>query len=300
MSLDTVRPKDVLVGRIRKTNDYDTQALRTSDIRGSGPTYNYKRWHSQGPPHKEYIPGTTALTHYPERNRPIDMSLTTGDLRDAQPNVVKFKTPRHVNPLTPRYDLASCPLRPPSLPRAMEHEGTLRDTMTFKGHGTPRILERDYARDPNETRDIEFSQPNLRSRLKQGSPRQTLRTEDINGERNLTMKKSTTRVTCPLAPRYENPTQTTHPFLKSEGHSEFAPRESGFVKGSTPRTLIWDNGEPQSSLIREDIMGACPQRFKGGLPFNLYDPPEVTPYSRVCDASDIDFAQAGTRKPGCL
>mmetsp|Transcript_92582 Transcript_92582/g.224716 ORF Transcript_92582/g.224716 Transcript_92582/m.224716 type:complete len:81 (-) Transcript_92582:74-316(-) len=78
------------------------------------------------------------------------------------------------------------------------------------------------------------------------------------------------------------------------------PREAGAVEGSAPRVLHRGNGEPQTSLIRSDIPGAMPQQYKGGIPFGIYDPPEVTPYARHLglDCSDIAGAQPGTRRPG--
>merc|ERR1719324_1331479 len=72
----------------------------------------------------------------------------------------------------------------------------------------------------------------------------------------------------------------------------------GPVAGSKPRKLQWDNGEPQFSLLREDIAGAAPQRWVGAVPFNIYDPPEVKPAISFHDPHDIPGAQVGTLKKG--
>jgi len=72
----------------------------------------------------------------------------------------------------------------------------------------------------------------------------------------------------------------------------------GPVAGSKPRKLQWDNGEPQFSLLREDIAGAAPQRWVGAVPFNIYDPPQVKPAISFHDPHDIPGAQVGTLKKG--
>ncbi|CAE7035917.1 KIF6 [Symbiodinium sp. CCMP2456] len=95
-------------------------------------------------------------------------------------------------------------------------------------------------------------------------------------------------------------TRTTHPFYRETEGNPLAPSQVGLVSGSTPRVLHRDNGEPQASLIRADIPGAVPQRYKGHVPINIYDTHTVTPFSPytglVC--SDIEGAQTGTRKSG--
>jgi len=84
----------------------------------------------------------------------------------------------------------------------------------------------------------------------------------------------------------------------SEGETAANPRLHGRIPGCTPRQLHKDNGEPQASLIRGDIGGAVSQRYKGCMPFSIYDPPEITPYSghMQLDCSDIDGTQTGTRR----
>jgi len=72
----------------------------------------------------------------------------------------------------------------------------------------------------------------------------------------------------------------------------------GQVLGSKPRKLQWDNGEPQLSLVREDIAGTVPQRWVGGVPCNIYDPPDVKEVISFHDPHDIPGAQVGSLKKG--
>lgn len=300
MFLDTVRPKDVPRGPTRYAKE-DSQSLRTHDIPGAIPEYPHRRFHVDGPPEKEHINGTVAKTLYPDLHRPIDLSLTNRDIHKAQPSGEKFKTRRRVDPLTPRYDLPSFQERPVTPPGILIHEGQVRDSMEFKGTHKPRILERNYARNPNDGSDIEGSRTgDRRNRLGNATPRDMWKTVEKAGERILSSKCHSARSSHPLDPEYDMPSTTTHPFHRTEVESARAPRRAGRVEGATPRQLHRDNGEPQASLIRRDLPGAVPQRFKGTMPFSIYDPPEVTPHARHLglDCSDIEGTQTGTRKAG--
>merc|ERR1712078_156456 len=146
----------------------------------------------------------------------------------------------------------------------MIHDGEVRDSLAHVGTSKPRIPNRSNPRNPNETRDIEYGQPNYRRTarpLGSSGIRDILKTDDINGEVNLTMKKKTPRCTNPLDPEYQMCTATTHPLHTSEPHGPYAPKIQGGIKGAAPKTLTYDNGEPQTSLIKEDIPGAGPQRY---------------------------------------
>jgi len=301
MMLDSIQPKDVLRGQIWHYKD-DAQSLRTSDLRGAAPVYNHKKYHHDGPAFKDHIAGTAAVTHYPEIRRPVDFSLTTVDIDKSWPDVVKFKTPRCVDPLVPEYPLPSVRTRPVTPRRQLIHEGEVRDPLGHTGKcEKPRIPQRNYSRNPNEGRDIEYSQPNFRRTkrpLGASGVRDIMRTDDINGEVNLTMKKKTPRCTNPLNPEYKMDTITHHPMHSSDPHGPYAPKYQGAIDRATPAILSRDNGEPQTSLIKEDIMGATSQRYKGCVPFNIYDPPEVTPHSKFHGCEDIEGAKAGTRKGG--
>lgn len=300
MMLDNIRKSDVLRGQVWHFKD-DAQALRTTDIQGSAPTYAHKKFHVDGPAYKEHIPGTAAKTHYPELRRPVDLSLTTVDIDKSWPEVVKFKTPRVVDPIAPSYDLPSARHRPHTPLKQRIHEGQVRDSMEHVGTSKKRIPDRNYSRNPNESRDVPFSQPNFRRSARPlGSTgiRDVMQTDDVTGERNLTMMRKTPRCSNPLDPTYVVSTRTTHPIYQSEAPSAHAPREQGAIHGAAPKALTYDNGEPQTSLLKEDIQGTSSQRYKGCVPFNIYDPPEVTPYSQFHGCEDIEGAKAGTRKGG--
>jgi len=298
MYLNAIRRADVPVGPVRCYQD-DSLSLRTKDIAGAMPTYKANRLFVDGKAEKEEPKGSRPKKHFPEVRRVIDLPLTTIDIEKAQPNAQGFKTSRVCNPLTPRYDLPSFHERPLTPPSQRFHEGEARDTLQFKGEWKSRILERDYARNPNEGRDIEFSQPNARKRMQNLPPRESMRTIEKAGERIISTKHVVTpRDTNPIDPVYTVDTRTTHPFRRSEGETLCAPREHGRIPGCTPRQLHRDNGEPQASLIRSDIAGATSQRYKGCMPFSIYDPPEVTPFSGhgQLNCSDIEGTQTGTRK----
>jgi len=303
MYLSTLRPKDVPLGVVRFPKE-DSSSLRTRDIKGAKVTYKHSNLFLDGKPEKEEPRGSKPKRHWAEVRTPVDKhgnssNLTTCDIEKAQPNVAIFRTSRVCNPLTPRYDLPSFKDRPVTPPQAKFHEGEARDTLKFKGEWKTRIPERDYARNPNEGRDIEFSQPNLRQRMRGLTPRESLRTVEKAGERILSNKYCVTpRDTNPIDPIYSVDIRTTHPFRQSEGETVQAPREVGHIPGCTSRQLHRDNGEPQASLIRSDIAGAVSQRYKGCMPYSIYDPPEITPYSghMQLDCTDIEGTQTGTRK----
>lgn len=302
MYLDTVKPAvDTLRGQIW-CYKADAQALRNHDIAGATTesAYHYKNLWKDSCNIPEPIPGTSAKTHYPDVNRPVDLNLNTSDIKGAQPDSHRFQTPRTVNPLAPEYPLPSFRALPEPPPRAAVHEGRERDWSEHKGAMRRLVPERNYSRDPNEGRDIELSQSNERRRLRQGQARHLLESRDVTGEVNLTMMRKTARASNPLVPDYAVPCETTHPFRKGEGASANAPGVVGRIEGSTPRVLTWDNGEPQTSLVREDIPGTVPQRYKGHVPFNLYDPEHHTPYSQFHGCDDIEGAQVGTRKAGTM
>jgi len=298
MSLDSIRPKDVPHGGTVAFTKEDVQALRTHDIQGAAPAFMSRTLFLGGPPVKEPMPWSQAATRYPVVRREVDLSLRTHDIDLAQPRAKHFQSARDVNPLTPRYDLPSFREKPPTPPTARMHEGRVWDSMEFVGKHTPRILEREYARNPLETRDIEYSQSNFRTRTT-FTPRDTMRTIERAGERILSTKCHTPRgVVHPLEPVYKVDVKTTHPFRTGEGDTPLAPAQAGRVPGSTSRVLHRDNGEPQTSLIRSDLPGAMPQRYKGAMPYNIYDSPEVTPYAKYTglDCKDIEGTQTGTRK----
>lgn len=297
MMLDSIQPRDVPIGQVYGTRE-DTQALRTQDIEGASSARRYRHWQKDAGK-KVPIPGTVAKSHYPDVNRPVDLSLDIRDLPGARPDCHRFTTPRVVDPMQPRYPLPSVAMVPKSPPRAAMHQGQERDWQENRDAPRQLVPNRNYDRDPNEGRDIECSQTSFRLRMRKGVARDLLSTRDINGEVNLTMMRKTPRESHPLEPTYDLCGRTTHPFRRGE-ESAGAPPTAGEIEKSRPRALTRDNGEPQCSLIREDIHGTVPQRYKGAVPFNIYDSAEVTPYSQFYGCQDIEGTQVGTRKPGTL
>lgn len=300
MMLDTVQRKDVPRGQVWHYKDH-AQALNTTDLEGAAPTYKYKRFHAECPAEKDHITGTAAKTCYPDIRRPVDLSLSTMDIDKSRPNVQKFVTPRCVDPIAPNYTLPSVSHRPLTPRKQKLHEGQIWDSMEHTDKCKPLYPQRNQYRNPNEGRDIAYAQPNFRRMarpLGASGIRDIMKTSDILGEKNLTMTKNSGRCSNPLDPEYKMCTKTTHPMITSEPHCPYAPAVQGAVDGASPRVLTRDNGEPQTSLIKEDILGAAPQRYKGCLPFNIYDPPEVTPYSKSHGCQDIEGANPGTRKGG--
>lgn len=294
MFMDRVRPADVPLGR-RLANKDVSPSLCADDIEGA--FREPRRLFLSGPAQKEPIPGTAAKTRYPEVHRPLDLSLTTRDIYKAQPSGPEFSTTRNLDPLTPAYELPSCKMIPVTPPHGLMHEGAVRDSMEFKGMHKSRFLERDYARDPNECRDIDLG---FRRRQNMTPRDFSSKVVERAGERVLSTKCHSARSSNPLSPVYDAPSASLHPLYRGEEPSKLAPKTVGLIEGSTPRQLHRDNGEPQNSLIRRDIPGAVSMRFKGRVPFNIYDKPEVTPISRHLglDCSDIEGTQPGTRKAG--
>lgn len=302
MNLDVIQPKDLPAEKVPIQTE--SLSLRSHDIDGAAPTYPHRKVHRDGPPDKGPIPGNVSKTHYLERNWPKNLALSTRDIEKATPQVDRFMTSRTTNPLTPRYDLPSHREDLPPAPSARIHEGRARDSMEFKGESKPRILERNYVRNPNESGDIEGSRSTARSRFLSQScstPRDNVdKTVERAGQRILSSKCPTPRTSCPLDPEYALCSRTTHPMLKGEDGSAFAPQNAGAIEKAAPRILHRANGEPQASLIRVDLPGAAPQRFKGTKPFSIYDPPEVTPFAAGLQlhCKDIEGTQTGTRTPG--
>lgn len=308
MALDSVRPTDVPRGTIRFPKD-ESLALKTDDIEGAVPSFKTRKLHLDGrdelddPALGSLAPKVhgvgQAYTHFPPVRKQESMSLFREDVEGAVPQATGFRTKRSVNPLNPQYKLPSYDVHPHTPPTQRMHEGMPRETMEFKGERTPRIPERNYVRDPMGSRDIVGSQA-LRTKI--STPRDPLKTIEQSGRRILSGKCITPRTARPpFDADYSMQVTTTHPFFSSENDPFYAPRQTGTIAGCTPTKLHRDNGEPQASLIRSDIAGAVPQRYKGVLPFNMYDSHEVTPCTKRhigLDCADIEGAQTGTRKAG--
>jgi len=309
MSLDTIHPKDVPRGKVYQPKDEDL-SLKTQDIERAQPYYPFKRYLEKptftvGITDPGHV-GGKARTYYPEMDRrPRDLSLTTADIEYAQPKSVKSKGNRHTDPLQPQYELPSCNVRPATPPRWNgRHTNDISDIDL--SHPKKLIPDRNYIRDPNDASDIEFACPNYRRRVHGPTHGESYSTSldvrDISEN-----KRIQPRGTNPLEPVYKVPTTTVTslPIRWTEEHGSYdvgmpdtEAHTVGPVAGSKPRKLQWDNGEPQFSLLREDIAGAAPQRWVGAVPFNIYDPPQVKPAISFHDPHDIPGAQVGTLKKG--
>jgi len=306
MSLDIVRPEDVPPGKIMFAKD-ENRSLMTEDIPTAKPTYHHLKYLNKpdlsvGCNDPEHVGGRARTLYAPMDRRVRDLSLTTADIERAQPRSGK-KTNRHTDPLCPNYELPTCYKREPTLPR-----GNGRDTMDVSDIELSKpkkmIPERNYVRDPNEGRDIEFASANYQERMARKAsrgPRQDRQhdVQDITGT-----KQVRARCTNPLDPVYKVPTHATtslHNVYTEEHGVAHAPKEAdeiGEVHGSKPRKLQWDNGEPHFSLLREDIPGTIPQRWVGSVPANIYDHPEARPMISFHDPHDIPGAQVGSLKKG--
>lgn len=311
MSLDVIRQKDVPKGRVMYVKD-ELNSLKTEDIHKAKPYYEHlhhlnKPDMSVGCTNPEH-PGGQARSYYmPMDRRPRDLSLTTADIELAQPKTTSWKGKRHTDPVCPNYEMPSCIQRAVTPPRWNgRHTNDISDIEMTR----PRVLhpDRNYERNPNDGRDIEFSTANYREMLARQSsqgPRadRTFDVRDVN-----LPKQKQTRCTNPLDPVYKVPTSRTtslHARYReeaSQGHEPppVQPEEHGQVQGSKPRKLHWDNGEPHFSLLREDIEGSAPQRWVGTVPHNIYDPPEVRPMISFHDPCDIPGAQVGSLKKGIV
>jgi len=305
MSLDKVRPADVLTGRVYNYKDHYDLSLLTQDIYKCQPHYNYLNYLHQPP--KEPIELSKTKSFYPDVNRPRDLSLTTGDIDGAQATRQEPKSLRITDPVCPDYKFpTSVVARPITPPR---YNGRVTNDVSDIEHCRPTkvIPDRNYIRDPNEISDIEYSCPNYVRRvhlpLNGLGTSTSLDVTDINQ-----LDRTKPRCTNPLEPNYKVSQTTTtslhHTFSEQEGGPDnlkaprLQPAEIGPVPGSKPRKLEWDNGEPQFSLMREDIPGAAPQRWTGSVPYNIYDPPEKKQVISFHDPHDIPGAQVGSLRKG--
>lgn len=308
MSLDVIHPKDVPRGKIMFPKDEDA-SLKTNDIPKCRPTYEHLNYldkpdMSVGCTDPVHAGGRARSYYAPMDRRPRDMSLTTADIELAQPRGVRHKGNRHTDPVCPNYQMPSAYKIPVTPPRfSGKHNMDNSDIEKSQ----PRILhpDRNYIRDPNEARDIEYTTPNYLDKLtaQRARPRadRSLNVKDISEP-----KRMRPRCTNPLDPVYTVPTNATTSlhakYAEEHGLGIAPPRmeagEAGHVEGSKPRKLTWDNGEPQLSLLREDIAGTVSQRWVGSVPTNIYDPPESRPMISFHDPHDIPGAQVGTLKKG--
>lgn len=310
MSLDVIQPKDIPLGRPFYYKDYDL-SLETRDIEKCQPYYRSENYlnkpNFQVGVTESGFDGARAKSYYPAVNRPRDLSLTTMDIHLARPKKVENRGNRVTDPLCPVYDLPkSQPTRPITPPR---YNGRVTNDVSDIEFTKPSkvIPDRNYVRDPNTCSDIEYTCPNYHRRVVRPfeSPGMStsLNVQDINAQ-----DATNPRCTNPLDPTYKVSQTTTtsmhHTFSEESGNSHclhappLQPAEIGPIPGSKPRKLQWGNGEPQFSLMKEDIPGAAPQRWTGSVPYNVYDPPEKKAVISFHDPHDVPGAQVGSLRKG--
>lgn len=310
MSLDIIHPRDVPRGKIPYIKDEDL-SLKTADIDRALPHYphlNYlqKPDFSVGNTDPDHFGGKARTYYAPMDRRPRDLSLTTADIEYAQATN-KVKGNRHTDPTCPNYEMPSTHVRPVTPPRWNgRHCHDISDIE--KSCSKVRIPTRNYVRDTNDASDIEYASANYQERVhrrtRNGKPDITMNVKDINQTKPL---HYAVRCSNPLEPEYKvSTTATTSLHTKyteelGRGDVRLHPVDDGLhgqVHGSKPRKLQWDNGEPQFSLVREDIAGTVPQRWVGAVPCNIYDPPDVKEVISFHDPHDIPGAQVGSLKKG--
>eukprot|EP00439_Symbiodinium_sp_Y106_P045695 s2993_g5.t2 len=261
MSLDIIRPKDVPRGQVMFPKDYD-KSLITEDIHRCQPHYDHLNYlnkpdMSVGCTDPVHVGGKARSYYAPMDRRPRDLSLTTADIELAIPRGGNHKGSRHTDPVCPRYEMPSSYQAPVPEPRWNGRHATDNSDIE-KSH--PRVLhpDRNYVRDPNEGRDIEYTTPNYAEKLNalraRARPDFSLNVQDILGT-----KPARPRCTDPLDPSYKVPTSATTSlhakYAEEKGLGIELPslqvREVGYVEGSRSKRLTWDNGEPHLSLLRE-------------------------------------------------
>lgn len=259
MHLDSLRPQDLPQPRFMAFKK-ESQALRSRDIEGASPVYPQSKLYVTGPPVKESIPGSTAATLYPELNRAIDLPLTTCDIRGAQPRSENSNTRRH----RAGSSATGAPLKVERAEGASPRGGFLaepQDIFRAQPHSENFNTYRSKARNPNESRDIELSLPSARHRMSSFTPRDPFKVVEKAGERILSSKCNSARFSHPLDPVYNLPSGTTHPMLRAEQESNFAPSQAGPIEGAAPR-----RGHGQQQAAGGALRQRLEERFCESLP----------------------------------
>lgn len=307
MSMDIVRPHDIPRGKVSYPKNEDL-SLKTSDIHTAQPTYRHLQYlekpdFSVGCTDPDHV-GSRARTYYPMMDRrPRDLSLTTADIELAQARAARKRSNRHTDPVAPNYQMPSCDIREATPPR---FNGRHTNDISDIEMSCPKrvIPDRNYQRNPNDASDIEYASANYKETMARQTRRERGQDRSLNVKDIMDEKRAPLRNTNPLDPEYQVPTRRTtslHATFNEERGIPNPDREQehvGPVHGSKPRKLHWDNGEPQFSLLREDIAGTVPQRWVGAVPANIYDPPEVRPMVSFHDPHDIPGAQVGSLRKG--
>lgn len=319
MSLQTIGPADSLRGDVKNYKDWD-MSLTTVDILKAQPSLGHATstnndplpWRLTEKPPLEVVKGSFTRTLYPRisESRPVDLSMRTSDIKDAQPRRIGLNTEgraRHfgeVNPLTPRYSMTSS--EAPALPTAAASASSGRDALDVKDINNERLPNGSKPLRPHgQVGDPLKCEEEFRSKP-QGpySPKRTGELEELLRP-TLEGPRRSLRQTDTLQPMYSHPvasglpaTSLHYPWseeqrrmgttLSTETHS------IGPVPNSSPRMRTRDNGEPFLSLQTGDLNGAQPSRRIGRLPYSMYGPPGKRQQSASLTTADIGGAQAGT------
>ncbi|CAJ1365649.1 unnamed protein product [Effrenium voratum] len=320
MSLDVIKKSDVPPGPILFTKEYD-RSLVTEDLDRAQPVLSHPTswtgtpvpWNQIHKEELEEVPKSRSKVLYPPIRRRQDLSLKTSDIEYAQAKKPIVRERRRsnciVDPLTHSYQFASS-----ELPQQPEYRASGRCTLDVSDidGSQPQPLvpkRRDYG-EPMKLED-EFRNPRHKAVLAAamaslgGTPRQfQAASRRVDGYD--VRSQYSPRTGHPLEPTYQLPVAdaatSLHVRFQSERHEmgDDPPctktTEVGFVRGSKPKTGIRDNGAVQTSLCTSDLPGATPQRRVGALPVHLYGPKGNRPLSTCLDSSDIDGAQADTRR----
>jgi hypothetical protein len=168
MSLDIVRAKDIPKPKVIYPKP-DDASLRTHDIHCAQPIYHHLNYLDKpdlavgctDPEHQ----GGRARSYYASMDRrPRDLSLTTADIEYAQPKKKTQRGNRHVDPVCPQYELPTCHAQEAPPPRFNGRH--LHDISDIE-KSSSKILhpDRSYVKDPNDSRDIEFSTVNYKEKV---------------------------------------------------------------------------------------------------------------------------------------
>eukprot|EP00933_Yihiella_yeosuensis_P063614 TRINITY_DN66810_c0_g1_i1.p1 TRINITY_DN66810_c0_g1~~TRINITY_DN66810_c0_g1_i1.p1 ORF type:complete len:460 (+),score=63.75 TRINITY_DN66810_c0_g1_i1:133-1512(+) len=327
MSMNVIEKCDVPPGPMLFNKDYD-RSLMVEDIELAQPTLAHPSsisgvpipWKYFQHPEKEVVEKSTAKSHYPSASRrPRDLSLRTDDIELAQAKK-RSHGPRQrsecvINPITPSYQFTSQEGPPVVAFRPSGRD--LLDCSDIDG-AKPSFIHPIRNQYGNPLRcELEFQsrgkQAAAAGKLVAGGLNAAyttpltarsgcLREKEDDGKRPLTHREGH-----PLEPRYklDQPTESAPTTLHARyGCERFsigddapacAPTEIGHVEGSKPRTLAKENGEPQRSLITQDIVGARTRLKVGVLPYSMYGPMGKRPVqSNNLNTADIVGAQAST------
>lgn len=325
MSLDVVRRGDCQAPRKMYYKDYD-RSLMTQDVHRAQPILGHPSTANSEPMpwalmEKEPlpdVPGARSTSFYPPpgKARPRDLSLTSKDIDGAVPRGVgrnsegKHRLDCIVDPVDPSYQFASSS-KVPLEPEPENFGRSTLDISDIKG-AAPREFDldrREYG-DPLKC-EAEFQSPQREAAISNVLDRTQGRVAQLPTPRRACVtpsKRQTSRSVDPQNPRYSvplprgAPSTSLHVRWTEERRSlgdeppALEHAEIGHIDGTSPQTLLRDNGEAFWSLENRDIEGARPMPRVAELPFSIYGPAGRRVQSSCLNNSDIEGAQADSHK----